>query len=473
MTLRAVFLILCLALAACQSDGNGPTFPVSTPRESPTGSNSLIVGLVGTSTGPGSWRGDHAFRGADLGVHILNRRSPDDPVVELRTLDDQGDPERAAELVEELASSERTLGVVYAGPPEALPRAESALAEAGIPALLTFGDLYGARRLTPHVFQVSPSLVWEARTIARYLVRDRRYRTIGLLATDSMTGRVARRALKDALRGLGRRLAISVTSDADGGTHEAALRALERREVEAVVLEAPPPAGAATLAHLMETGASYRSTARARIASAPTRRRARAHARDWRPQIVGFDSLVTTLPERLARPGLIGSDSYARGAHYLPIPSFEAFRRAYVGWWETQPLNWERRAFEAVQMIGWAWRQETEEEDLALVLEDLEGERFGGLDVTFGPDDHTSVDQTAIGLWVVPRPGAAPHGRTLPENLPWVPLGRGFSIDGETTDFAARDWRYLFPGSPPRNGPAPKLRRALVGVSSPRSDPVH
>lgn len=474
MRLAAVTIALCLMLVACQGDTNDPAFPVSTPRESPTGSDTLIIGLVGTTSGPRSWRGDSAFRGSDLAVHLLNRtRSAGDGVIELRTLDDRDDPGRAVELVEDLASSERTLGVVYAGPPHALPRTEDALAEAGIPALLTFGDLYGARRLSPHVFQVSPSYIWEARAIARYLVRDRRYRTIGLLATDSMSGRVARRSLRDALRTVGGRLAIAVSYGTEEPGYGRALRRLKRRGVEAVVLEAPPPLGAATLDHIKESGWAYRTTARARIASAPSRRRARIHRRNWGPQVVGFDPLVTTLPERLAWPGLVGSDSYARGVHYLPVPEFEAFHRAYVGWWETEPLAWERRAFEAVQMIGWAARRAEPGDDLALVLEELDGRRFGGLDVVFGPDDHTSVDQRNVGLWVVPRRGGAPEARSLPDNLPWVPLGRGFAIDGERTDIASEDWRYLFRGSPPRNGPAPRVTRALFGVTSSRSDPVH
>lgn len=470
---RSLAVLMCLMLVACQSNSNEPTFPLSTPRERPTGSDTLIIGLVATTSGPLSWRGDSAFRGADLGVHVLNRdRSEGDRVVELRTLDDGGDPERAAALVEELAASERTLGVVYAGPPEALPGTEEALADAGIPALLTFGDLHGAERLTPHVFQVSPSYVWEAADIARYLVQDRRYRTIGLVATDSMSGRVARRALRQALGALGRRLAVATVYGSAEPDYAAALRKLRRRGVEAVVLEAPPPLGAGTLEYLKEQGSAYRSTARARIATAPTRRKARRHRRRWRPQVVGFDPLVTTLPESLTWPGLVGSDSYARGAHYLPIPSFEAFRRAYLGWWEAQPLSWERRSFEAVQMIGWAAETAEEGEDLAHALEELDGRRFGGLDVTFGPADHTSVARESVGLWVIPRPGSAPQGGSLPESLPWVPLGRGFAVGARTT-IASQDWRHLFPGSPPRAGSAPRMARALFGVTSPRSDPVH
>jgi hypothetical protein len=172
--------------------------------------------------------------------------------------------------------------------------------------------------------------------------------------------------------------------------------------------------------------------------------------------------------------GSVASDTYARGAHYLPIPSFKRFLAAFRGWWDSAPLGWERRAYEAVRMIGWAARQAREGEDLALVLEGMRGERLGGLDVTFGPDDHTSVDQTTVGLWVVPRRGAraAEVGR-VPAALPWVPLARGFSIDGRTTDVLPEDWRPLFSGSPPPDGPAPRNSRSTFGVATPRRDPVH
>jgi ABC-type branched-subunit amino acid transport system substrate-binding protein len=404
----------------------------------------------------------------------LNRdRREDDAVIELVTLDDAGDARSATDLVAEQALSERTLGVVYAGPPEGLPPAEEALAEAGIPALLCFGDLYGARLLSEHVFQVSPSYIWEARRLVRYLIGDRRYRTVGALTSDTLSGQVARRSLTESLSEVGRRLSVSELY-AEGDDFEQALEGLRRRKVEAIVVEGSPAVGMDLLEKLESLGHSYRSTPAARISSAAKRKNARSNARAWRPQVVGFDGLLAPMPEELDPPaGTVAADTYARGSHYLPVPSFESFREAYVNWWESEPLEWERRAYEAVLMIGWAAREAGPDGDVAAALENLQGRRFGGLDVTFGPDDHTSVDETTVGLWVVPRPGAAPEAPGLPDAFPWVPLGRGFSIDGEGTDIDPRDWRYFFPGSPRPEGPAPKVRKALFGVTSPRSDPIH
>lgn len=471
----AVFALLLVAVA-CDGVGERPSDDLleRSPVASPTSTETLVISLVATSSGEGAWRGDSAFRGADLAVNQLNRnRRDDEAVIELVTLDDTGDPRRATELVEGQAATGRTLGVVYAGPPEGLPPAEDALAAAGIPAFLCFGDLYGARLLSEHVFQVSPSYIWEARRISRYLLRDRRYRTVGALTTDSLSGQVARRALTETLGEAGRRLAAAELFPAHDVLDQT-LRKLQRSKVEAIVVEGSPSDGRALLERLDALGHGYRSTPTARIASAAKPRNARRNARVWRPQVVGFDGLLARLPEgQAAPPGTVASDTYARGAHYLPVPSLQSFHQAYLNWWESQPLEWERRAYEAVMLIGWAAREGAGEGDLAVVLESLRGRRFGGLDVTFGPDDHTSVDATAVGLWVVPRRGAAPESHQLPEHFPWVPLGRGFSIDGEETDIHSKDWKFFFPGNPRPDGPAPKLRKALYGVTSPRSDPIH
>ena len=467
-------LVLVTALA-CEGSDNGSTFPSRRPVGSPSRSDSLVVGMVGSLSGPDQWRGEDAFEGADVAVQELNRtRDETDPPFELVARDDRGDRGRATRLVRELAGADRTVGIVYAGPVDGLTGAETALADAGIPAILCYGDLYGARLLTPHVFQASPSYVWEARRISSYLLRDRRYVRVGALVRDIMPGRVAAAAIRQAVRERGARLATVQTYSSDQEDLRGVLLRLRRERVEAIVVEASPAGAARILAGLQRMRATYRSTATARIASTASRTQARRHARRWRPQVIGFDLFLAPNVVRARMAGTVASDTYARGAHYLPIPSFRRFVTAFRGWWDSAPLGWERRAYEAVRMIGWAARQSEEGQDLARALEGMRGERLGGLDITFGPDDHTSVDQTTVGLWVVPRRVAsAAEVSRLPGALPWVPLARGFSIDGERTDVLPEDWRHLFTGSPPRNGPAPMISRSIFGVATPRRDPVH
>ncbi|MEA2499402.1 MAG: Periplasmic binding protein [Actinomycetota bacterium] len=429
-----------------------------------------MIGLVGSMTGPDSWRGEDAFEGADLGVHILNSNlGRDDPPYQLVTLDDQGEASSAKELVAQLAASERTVGIVYAGPPEGLASSEEVLAEAGIPALLCFGDLYDQRALRPHMFQVSPPYLWQARRIASYLLVDRGYRSLGLLTEESTDGKTAEESLSRALSEFSRRRRTSGATYSDPqqiGTSISLLRR-QRPRPQAIVVHGSPAVFSEVIRLLDKSGSRYRTTQAARAGS-------RRGGAPWRPQVIGFDLAITPFVRAAVPPGTVASDTYARGAHYLPVPSLSAFRMAFEDWWGDEPLGWERRAFEATSMIGWAAEGAGADEDLADQLETLRAQRFGGLDVSFDADDHTSVEPTNMGLWAVPRPGLdVLERRNLPDSMPWVPLGRGFSTDGRRTDIAPQDWRYLFTVVPPTGGPAPPIQAARWGITTPRSDPVH
>jgi ABC-type branched-subunit amino acid transport system substrate-binding protein len=463
----AVAVVAALMLTACDSGSRNDAQPMRRPVSSPASTDTTIVGLVGTMTGPDSWRGEDAFEGADLAVHELNRgRAEDDREFELVTLDDAGDPERAIDLLMGLASSEQTAGIVYAGPPEALPSAQPALEDAGIPALLCYGDLYSARLLKPNLFQVSPPYLWQARRLASYLYRDRRYARVGLLLPKTLSGRTARASFVAAAQAFRRRPAAVATYAPGAETLRPQLDALRKARVQALVVDGDAGSFALALEELDAAGSEYRTTAIAR----------RPRRGTWRPQVAGFDAALSpALDPGLVAPGVVVSDDYTRGAHYLPVPSLRAFRAAFEDWWGEPPLGWERRAYEAARMIGWATaRAASDGAPISAALESLRRRRFGGLDLVLGPDDHTAVNQPHVGLWVVPRPGAAVAERaSLPGALPWVPLARGFSIDGETTDVAARDWRFLFRGRPPAKAPSPKNGRWRFGVTTPRSDPVH
>jgi hypothetical protein len=167
--------------------------------------------------------------------------------------------------------------------------------------------------------------------------------------------------------------------------------------------------------------------------------------------------------------GMVASDTYARGAHYLPIPSFERFKSSFIAWWDVLPTGWELRSYDSVQAIGWATKHASEGDDLAQALETLNGKRFGGLPMRFGPDDHTAVDEATVGLWTLPP--ITPDAPDSPQ-LEWVPLARGFSIDGQRTSVLPEDWRYLFRNPPPRSAPPPRISTMEFGVTSSRRDPI-
>lgn len=471
-------VIVLLGTPACIESSRDPLPPrpvIETP--SPEGVDALRVGLVATLSGEGVFAGEDALEGADLAVQLMNReRDEDEPPIELVTLDDRGRAARARTLVEELAASERTLGIVYAGPPEALPGLEPILEDAGIPALLVYGDLYSPHRLTPHVFQMAPPFLWQSRRMARYLLGDRRYGSVGALVESSFTGRAAADSLRTAMEERGDRLTATLHYEPDRSDLASSLRALKARRVEAVVVHGTPAVLPEVFEALRGMDGLYRGTGQARLASAsPELRRARRRSGHWRPQILAYDLAFGPRPEAPSFPaGTIAAGTYARGVHYLPIPTFESFRRSFQEWWGAAPLGLEARAYDAARSIGWAAARSSDGEDLAVTMEDLRSERFGGLDVTFGPDDHTSIDHDSVGLWVVPSRAAAVRERErLPASLPWVMLGRGFSINGRRTDIESKDWRYLFRAPPPPTAPPPPIRRMKFGVTTPRSDPTH
>lgn len=473
--IKLLAVAMILSLTACLSDRGDPDYQPREPLSSPRQEDSRIIGLVGTISGPDSWRGEDAFEGADAAVGVLNRSLAEgERPYELITLDDEGDAGLATELVAEIAGLPRAVGVIYAGPPEGLPPAERALARAGIPALLTYGDLYGARRLSTHIFQISPSLVWEARRIAAYFLTDRRYERVGALVDDSFTGQVAADALESAVSLAGGSTPVVEVYPPGTTDFEPHLARLEQAGVEGLAVAGSPGDFAGVIDALGARGSAYRNTELARTVSRTRAQKKKDRDRAWRPQVAGFDLAISPLLDVTPPAGTVASDTYGRAAHYLPIPSLERFRRAFAGWWDRQPLGWEQRAYQGVLALNWAEEHSAPGADLASALEKLRGQRFGALGVTLGPDDHTFVGLTTVGLWVVPRADAQVKERaSLPETLMWVPLSRGFAIDGETTDILAMDWKHLFKRSPPRGAPAPKLQRLIFGVTTSRKDPVH
>lgn len=466
-----VAVATCL-LAACTGDGSTTGYEPRRPLGSPTSTNTQLIALVGTMSGTDEWRGTDAFEGAHFGVGALNRSvGSGEPSFELITRDDRGDPARAAKLIEQIAADPRYAGVVYAGPTDGLPPADSALEQAGIPGVLCYGDLFSARLLRSNLFQVSPPFAWEAESIATYLARDRRYVTTGALVERSLDGKTAVASLQAGLGQAGSKRAIVERYSPEKLEMRAALARLRKRRAEAVVVQGGPRAFDRVVATLHAMESSYRTTAAARFASAPVD--AQVAGKKWRPQVVGFDAGIHP-SDQVIPDGTAVSDSYARGVEYLPVPSFKAFRTGFVDWWGHQPLGWQLRAYQAVQMIGWARLRTDQGEDVAATLERLRRVRFGGLDVTLGPDDHMAVDEPTIGLWTIPRSGIQVTERSrLPVSLPWVPLARTLARDKKTTAVPAQDWLYLFRGKASPQGPPPAWSRMRFGVTTPRSDPVH
>ncbi|MEA2487796.1 MAG: hypothetical protein QOF16_1450 [Actinomycetota bacterium] len=458
---RALLIACCALPMSCVASGES-AIPLRTPLASPTSKSARVIALIGTMSGPDRWRGSDAFEGADLGVQALNRNVPAGrPQFQLVTRDDEGSAERATALVREETTDARVEGIVYAGPPEGLPPAEEALDASGIPGLLCYGDLAGAQLLRSHTFQVSPPFPWEARSLAYYALRDRGYKRVGLLVERSLTGQTARRALAAGLRSQGKPSITTVRYPETLTDPRTSLRALKRAHVSALIVQASPPDFAKIQRALSSTGSRYVTTARAK-----------SRGRGWHPQVLALDSAIAPEPYRMP-PGTVASDTYARGAYYLPVPGFRQFSTAFEKWWGKKPLGWELRSYDAVQMIGWAAFRSRVGEDVASVLQGLKNQRFGGLDISFDSRDHVAPEQDTVGLWVVPRPSEYVRERTvLPISLPWVPLARTFSTNERRTSIPRTDWGGLFLGGGSAKK-TPSVYRMRYGVTTRPSDPFH
>ena len=395
-----LLLVIALSLTSCDRDIDSLRSGDETGgRRKRT---EAVIALVGTMSGPGSWRGPDAREGARLAVRDLNR-SPLGSGLRWRLTvhDDRGRPGLSTRLVERTARRKETVGIVYAGAPRGLPAAQETLARAGVPAFLCYGDLLGAGRLTGHVFQAGPPFAWQARLLVARALKDRTVRQLGVLLERSLMGRTADRALKQTLAAHGKKLVITRTF-APGRWKElpGALEDLRRRGVDALFVEAT----VREFRHILEALLAMRPTA---SASRPS---------SWRPSLFVFDLAVG--PTRATPPdGIAAAESGAR-ATFLP-ESAQGFRRRFVQKWHHLPLGWQRRSYESARLIA-AARAGADDADLATALEQGGAQRIGSSVIRFSSTDHVTPERKSLSVWTTDAGTAARQG--LPGRMTWMPL---------------------------------------------------
>ncbi len=367
-----------LLLASCTA-GSGRLAPGSVLVE-PVPVGRVRIAVVGTMNGHGSWRGRPAVRG--VRAAIAGRED-----VELRVYDDRGSHLRSTELVRRAARAGGLDAVVFAGIPRALPRAERALARAGVPGFLIYGDLASAGRLTRHTFQMGPSFRWAARDLVKWALGEGHADGLGALTEASVLGSVARKALQEELRKEGEALVRSeVFSPSRQHLFPSHLRRLRDAGVSALFIEGSPPEFGRINGALEEIG--------------------------WRPRLLGFDLTLSPAIEGPApRRGSVAAGESFRGAH-LPGSDLDRFRRAAIEATGQPPLWWEHRSYAAARLVLRLVREARPGADLASALA---GARGGA---RFGPRDHVWPNENEAGLWKVVAAGE----RSAPRELPWTPL---------------------------------------------------
>ncbi|MDQ4145597.1 MAG: ABC transporter substrate-binding protein [Actinomycetota bacterium] len=367
--------------------------PSATDASSQPGPRHVIV-LVGSITGEGSWRGLPARRGVETALSELKRGSG--PPLRLEVLDDRGDHHRASRLVRRAAADSDVAGILFAGPPRALPRVEGALKESGTAAFLLYGDLGGFEGPHPQIFQMGPSFSWEASALVGRALR-RPGAALGALTEDSELGERARATISNALEERGASLVHSevfspVRLDRLG--HH--LRRLRDGGARQLLVEASPKEFGLITAALREMS--------------------------WGPRLLGFD-LTLTPPYRgpVAPPGSLAAEMRTRTAHLEGGPELEAFVSASRRTTGELPLWWEHRAYAATLLVAWSAERAASEDDPARTLEELQGESFTGLDVVFSERDHLAPNRADLVLFERVR---GSHSETqVPRNFRWLPLG--------------------------------------------------
>jgi hypothetical protein len=300
--------------------------------------------------------------------------------------------------------------VFVVGDADAVAEARPEIEAVGIPVILVGGDLYTGRRLFRHAFQTAIPLRWQARVLARYLVVDRGH--------DG----------------------IAVAGD----------RALGE---EALAEEGASPAGSSEGADAV-------------LALGPARRTAAG------VQLAAANSAVF---RRGLAPGSVICVPYTWAGWADMLPRVHRFRTRFERANGRPPAGFEQEGYDAVRAVAEALDRTsgTGGEPLIRALEGFRDETYSSLPIRLGPDDHVLAEESQLGLFAVAGPGerAAP-GETLAE-IPWRPVMRTFTTDGQKVNLLDRDKKVFFPGWQ-RRKPSPRYWKSGFGiVSRPDEDPLH
>lgn len=347
---------------------------------------------------------------------------------------DAGDA-AAADALAGMLAEDGPAAVLAVGAEGPIVDLRSEIEALGRPVVLLGGDLYSDRLLFRQVFQTSPPLRWQARTIARYLLRDRRH---GAVVAVRQPGEPARAAFLEELRAEGVRLVAEAppgrVADAARGA-DALIALVDLERLDPVLRD---------LDRLQDP-----------------------------PQLVLPGDLLRTDLDGLP-PGTVAPGPYTWAPWARPISRVRAFRSSFRRTIGSLPVASEQEGYDAVRILA-AGLEATGGRTGEPLVRRLEGNRptgpvFSSTSVTLGPDDHLFAGELWIGLYAVPGPGERPEPWL--RGTRWRPIIRTFTYDGERTLYPQHDRRVFFPFWRPGR-PSPKFRRARWGIVTGRRDPLH
>jgi ABC-type branched-subunit amino acid transport system substrate-binding protein len=339
--------------------------------------------------------------------------------------------------------------IISVGNPSSVAEARIAIEEARVPVVLIGGDLYSLRQLFRFAFQTSVPYRWQAGVIAKYLVADRGYEGIALVNETGVTG-ASHDDMAAALaeEGAGTSLLASIGPDATG--RDVAQQAVSAA-VEAVFFHGSAAAAAALSREL-------------------------GRFEDPPQLALSADALdASFVTKNKPVPGTVACYTYAWSGWADMVPRVHDFRERFSSAAEHYPASLEQEGYDAVMAVADALVRTGGEGGDRLVqeLETFREETYASVPVRLGPDDHVLAEQSHLGLFAVEEPvdAALPTGEAS-SLVPWRPILRTFTTDGEKVNFLDRDKRIFFPFWRPKR-PTPKYWRAEYGIVSRATDPLH
>ncbi|HEX6261934.1 MAG TPA: ABC transporter substrate-binding protein [Actinomycetota bacterium] len=395
-----------------------------------------MLGVIASVTGPSRLADRPFLDGMALAEAELNEGGGvAGRPLRLEVVDDAGDAAPPGRALSDVLRADGPDAILVVGEGGPIVDLRPEIQARGRPVVLLGADLYSDRLLYRQVFQTSPPLRWQARSVARYLTRDRAHRRI---VAVQQPGDPARSAFLDELR----RQGVDVEATLGLGDGRLADRA---GGADALI----------ALVDLERLDAVLRAVDRL----------------DDPPQLVlPADLLRTDLDD--IPPGTVAPGPYTWAPWARPISRVRAFRSSFRRRIGRLPVASEQEGYDAVRILAAGLEAGRAGDGLVRFLERHRptGPVFSSTSVTLGPDDHLFQGELWLGLYAVPGPDERPEPWLV--GTRWRPIVRTFSYTGQRTLYPERDRRVFFPFWRPGR-PSPRFGRSRWGIVTGPEDPLH
>ncbi|MGH2712269.1 MAG: ABC transporter substrate-binding protein [Actinomycetota bacterium] len=426
--------VAVVLLVSCSEPAPAPPraeeTPVASPSEEPIPPPSATIRLVGSD--------DPSLASHVEGVRFAAEEIAGERALDLSIL--QAPSVSAAIGLEPTA-------VIVVGDASEVTEARPVIEQARVPVILMGGDLYSSRQLFRYAFQTSIPYRWQARVLAHYAVGDRGYASIAQVVDPNLGD--ANRGIAEEIEGEGGDITVVAAITDESSAEEAAADLVASGVEGAMFLGATDKAALLSQALADDPGA---------------------------PQLLlSSAALDASFASHIPRAGTVACYPYTWSGWADMLPRVHEFRESFADAVGHYPASLEQEGYDATNALAAALVRTAGEGGDRLVqeLETFVEETYSSVPVRLGPDDHVLAEESHLGLFAIEEP--VDGGLPPPEAsslIPWRPILRTFTTDGEKMNFLDRDKKVFFPFWQPKR-PTPKYWRAEFGIVSRPSDPLH